>query len=212
VRKNSTEFIFKYFIDQFYHPLVCMLNSRIEPIINEEFQRILHLSDLAKTGDWYLYQNHIEIKVYGCELPPYRLPKYLPVRIFSLEYIRQMVNSDDIHFVSVKKKPQLRIKIPIGSFICNNRAAGEEDDNLLKPMNFTRSFTWNYDPFGVISKLGVKQKRTPYAHVHKHKVEKYMNQIDWKENTLLETKEQPSHVTTSHTSTSQVQIEKRERK
>jgi hypothetical protein len=57
-----------------------------------------------------MYQDHIEIKVYGCELAPYLLPKYLPVRIFALEYIRQMINSDDIHFVSLKKKQQLRIK------------------------------------------------------------------------------------------------------
>jgi hypothetical protein len=71
-------------------------------------------------GDWYLYQDHTEIRVYGCELDPYKLPKYLPVRIFALEYIRQMINSDDIHFVSLKKKQQLRIKGQIGSFICNS--------------------------------------------------------------------------------------------
>jgi len=64
-----------------------MLNNNIEPRINEEIQRILHLSDLAKIGDWYLYQNHTEIRVHGCEFLPYRLPKYLLVRIFSLEYI-----------------------------------------------------------------------------------------------------------------------------
>jgi hypothetical protein len=40
--------------------------------------------------------------VYGCEFPPYRLPKYLPIRIFSLEYIKKMVNSDDIHFFQSK--------------------------------------------------------------------------------------------------------------
>jgi hypothetical protein len=45
-----------------------------------------------------------------CELPPYKLPKYLHVRIFALEYIRQMTNSDDIHFVAFKKKQQFRIK------------------------------------------------------------------------------------------------------
>jgi hypothetical protein len=36
------------------------------------------------------------------------------------------MNSDDIHFVSLKKKQQLRIKGQIGSFICNSRGAGEE--------------------------------------------------------------------------------------
>jgi hypothetical protein len=102
--QNSVEFSFKHFIKKFYHPVVSMLSGRPEPRINEDIQRILHLSDLAKTGDWYLYQNHIEIRVYGCELAPYKLTKYLPMRIFSLDYIRKMINSDGIHFVSLKKK------------------------------------------------------------------------------------------------------------
>ena len=48
-----------------------------------------------------------------------------------------MVNFDDIHFVSVKKKQQLKIKTQIGPFICNNKSVGEEADNLLKQMKFT---------------------------------------------------------------------------
>ena len=88
LRHNSTEFIFKEFIDQFYHLVVSMLSGRPKPRINDEVQRILHLSDHTNTGDWYLYQDHTEIRVYGCDLAPYKLPKYLPVRIFSLEYIR----------------------------------------------------------------------------------------------------------------------------
>jgi hypothetical protein len=81
-----------------------MLRVRPEPRINDKVQRILHLLNHTKTGDWYLYQDHTEIRVYGCELAPYKLPKYLLVRMFSLEYIRQMINSDHIHFVSLKKK------------------------------------------------------------------------------------------------------------
>jgi hypothetical protein len=81
-----------------------MLSGKPELRINEDIQRILHLSDLIKTGDWYLYQDHTKISVCGCELAPYKLPKYLPMRIFSLEKIRQMINSDDIHFLSLKKK------------------------------------------------------------------------------------------------------------
>jgi hypothetical protein len=38
-----------------------------------------------------------------------------------------------------------------------------------------------------------------------------MNKIDWQENTLLETKEQPSPVTASHTNTPQKKTKKRER-
>jgi hypothetical protein len=176
VRKNSIEHNFKDFIDQFFHPVVFMLNNNKEPRSNEEIQRALHLSDQANTWDWYLYQNHTEIRVYGCELPRYRLPKFLPVRIFALEYIRKMMNSDDIHFVATNKMQQLRIKTQIGTFIYNNKSTGEELDNLLKQMRFTMTSTWAYDPFGVISELRVKQRSTPYVHTQKPKVEKYMNQ------------------------------------
>jgi hypothetical protein len=65
-----------------------MLSNNTKPRVNEEIQRIIHLSDLDTTRDWYLYQNHKEIRVYGSDIPPYRLPKYLHVRIFALEYIR----------------------------------------------------------------------------------------------------------------------------
>ena len=79
LRRSSTEFTFKQFIELFYHPVVGMLSGRPESRINEEIQRVLHLSDLEKTGDWFLYQNHTEIRVYGCELAPYKLPKYVSI-------------------------------------------------------------------------------------------------------------------------------------
>jgi hypothetical protein len=104
LKHNSVEYDFTTFIAQFYHPVVSMLGGRPEPQINEEVQRVLHLSEDVKTGDWYLYQNHSKIRVYGCELAPYKLPRYVLVRIFALEYIRQIMNSNDIHFVSLKKK------------------------------------------------------------------------------------------------------------
>jgi hypothetical protein len=36
LRHNSTEFSFKQFIEQFYHPVVSMLSGRPKPKINEE--------------------------------------------------------------------------------------------------------------------------------------------------------------------------------
>ena len=59
-----------------------ILSSTIETRISEDIKKIMHLSDQTKTGDGYLYQNYMEIRVYGCELAPYKLPKFLPMRIF----------------------------------------------------------------------------------------------------------------------------------
>jgi hypothetical protein len=113
--------------------------------------------------------------VYGCDFSPYKLPKYLPMRIFALDYIRKMINSDEIHFVAAKKKSQIRIKTQTGPFICNRKVAGEEVDTLLRQMKFTQSFTWSYDPFGIISELRSKQNTTPYVHTQRPKIERYMN-------------------------------------
>ena len=74
IRRNSTEFKFSDLIDGFIHPIAQILNRQSNPRISPETKRILHLSDQAKIGDWYLCQNYTEIRVYGCELAPYKFP------------------------------------------------------------------------------------------------------------------------------------------
>jgi hypothetical protein len=81
-----------------------------------------------------------------------------------------MINSDDIHFVSLKKKQQLRIKGKIGSFIRNSRGTGEEEDIFLKEMKFQVSFIWNYDPCEIIYEMRVKHKIVPYVHTPKPEI------------------------------------------
>ena len=98
-----------------------------------------------------------------------------------------MINSDDIHFVSLKKKQQLIIKRQIGSFICNNRGAREEANNLLKEMKFFMSFTWHYNPCRIISEMRIKNKNISYVHESRPEVEKFANQTGWEPNTLVET-------------------------
>jgi hypothetical protein len=119
-----------------------------------------------------------------------------------------MINSYDIHFVAFKMKQQLMINGQIGSFICNNRAAGEEANKLLQDMKFRKSFPWHYDPCGIIAETRLKNKISPYAHVPKPEIEKFMNQTEWEENTLTDTKQQPSPVSISQEITPQVPIEK----
>ncbi len=67
------------FIDLFLHPVTTMLLGSLPLRINAYIKRVLQLSKQYKVGDWYLYQNHTEIKIYECELPPYKLPRYLPM-------------------------------------------------------------------------------------------------------------------------------------
>ena len=94
------------------------------------------------------------------------------------------MNSDDIHFVSLKKKQQLRIKGQIGPFICNSRGAGDEADRLLREMKLMSSFPWHYDPHGIISDMRIKNKNAPYVHEPRPEIEKFANQVEWEPDTL----------------------------
>jgi len=169
------------------------------PRISDEIVKVLQLVDQVTTRDWYLYQNYIEIRVYVCELPPYKLPKYLLIRMFALEYIRQRLSEDEVHFVAAKKKSQFKLKAQVGPFIYNARAVGEEADRLLKEMKFGLSFTCSYDPMGMISKLKLENKFIAYHHTSRPEIEQYKNQLEWKENTLQEAKKQA--VSTSNVQT-----------
>ena len=76
------------FIDLFIHPASTLLIGAPPPRLFGDIKNILQLSKQYKIGDWYLYQNHMKIRIYGCELCPFKLPKYVPMRLFALEYFR----------------------------------------------------------------------------------------------------------------------------
>lgn len=77
------------------------------------------------------------------------------MRIFSEEYIRQMIKMDELHFILGKRKSQFKIKSQVGSFIRSTSSTGLEAYAILKHMSFQPSFTWSYDPFNIISNLRV---------------------------------------------------------
>ena len=82
---------------------------------------ILHLSEQNKVGDWYLYGKHTDLRIFGSNMLPYKLPKHVCMRIFALEYLRQILNADSINFMEAKKKTQFKLKNQVGPFIINHR-------------------------------------------------------------------------------------------
>ena len=173
----------------------------MQPRITDEIKKFLQLLEKSRIGDWYLYQNHTEIKVYGTTLIPYKFPKYLPMRLSALEYIRQILNSYSVNLLAAKKKTQFKLKNQVGPFICNKREAGAEAEKQLLDYKFSKNFLWLYDPYGIISKMRVKCKLTPYIHEKKFEIEKFSNQFEWLENTLVEADKQSdtSHILQTRT-------------
>lgn len=108
------------------------------------------------------------------------------MRIFSLEYFRQIINSDEVNFLAARKKTLFKIKNQLGPFICNKREVGPKADKILQQMKFRNGFMWQYDPHGVINKLRIKEKLGPFIHHPRPDIEQFANQSEWLENTLID--------------------------
>lgn len=92
-----------------------------------------------------------------------------------------------LHFHNKNKKGQLKIKHQLGPLIFNKREEAEEADKILKSLLLQTSFYWApYDPNHFISLRRVKYKLASYGHVRIPHIEKYANQLEWIEGTLVE--------------------------
>jgi hypothetical protein len=175
------------FVDQFAYPVICLLKRTPPARLSRDMQKILQLSRTYKIGDWYFYQNHTVIRIYGCELCPYRLPRYVPMRLFALEYYRQLINSDLTHFHSAKKKANLKFRDHLGPFTMNKKDGWQEADQMLEQLKLKKSFWWvPYDPEGFISARRVKFRLKPYDHSPLPQVQPFANQEEWMPGTIVE--------------------------
>jgi len=85
-----------------------ILNGSLPPTFLPKAQECLQLSKDVRCGDWFIFEEYTEIRLYGASVKPYKLPKFAPMWLFSLEFIRQSLNVDQVHFVPMKKKQEGR--------------------------------------------------------------------------------------------------------
>ena len=126
-----------------------------------------------------MYEKYTELRIFGTNLLPYKLPKFFTIRVFPLEYLRHVFNVDAIHFMASKKKTQFKLKNQIGPFIVNNRDAEKEIEKRLSELKFQVSFPWNYDPQGLLNNISVKNKLPPFIHEPNPDIENFSNHTEW---------------------------------
>ena len=98
----------------------------------QEIKSYLQLGEVFKRGYWYLAEYYIVIGMYGID-PPHIYPKLLTPRNFVLvEYIKQMVEVDNLHFVKSKKKGRDKFPIVMGGYAINNNKFLEQLTKVLK--------------------------------------------------------------------------------
>lgn len=98
-----------------------ILNGTLPPTFLPKAQEFLQLSKDVRCGDWFIFEEHVEIRLYGASVKPYRLPKFVPMRLFALEFMKESLNVDQVHFVPMKKGYFFKFPKAVGPFIMNTR-------------------------------------------------------------------------------------------
>ena len=119
-----------------------------------------------------MYDDYSEIRLYGAGIEPYRLPIFVPMRLFSLEFIRQSLNVDQIHFVPMKKGHLFKLPMYVGPFIVNMRQATNEANKMLENMHFLLGEKWAYDSHKVIYNRRVENGYSAFVHESKPEIKK----------------------------------------
>ena len=77
----------------------------------------------------------IIIRLYGTYSTPHIFPNLLTPRVFVLEYISEMVEMDDIHFMRTKKKTKLNFPMSMGGYVTNDKICIKDSLETLKQIN-----------------------------------------------------------------------------
>ena len=77
----------------------------------------------------------IIIRLYGTYSTPQIFPNLLTTRVFILEYISEMVDMDDIHFMRTMKKTKLNFPMSMGGYVTNDKRCIKDSLEALKQIN-----------------------------------------------------------------------------
>ena len=61
-----------------------------------------------------------------------------------------------------------------------------EAEKILQRLRLKQTFLWRYDPFDFICNRRKNKKFSPCIHHRIPKIEQYVNQLEWVENTLVD--------------------------
>lgn len=103
IRRRPTIGGYSQFIPTFMAIAYRIIHGASAPRIFPQQKELLQLSKDVVVEDWYLYEDYMELWDYRCELHPYCLPVFVPMRIFALEFIWHLLNVELLHFIPAKK-------------------------------------------------------------------------------------------------------------
>ena len=85
-KRNATIYLFD-FANWIMTVVYKIIFGSTIPRINEELKFLLQ-NPVEFVGDWFSYKEFRVMRIYGFEGEPYKLPRFLTIRILLLEYLR----------------------------------------------------------------------------------------------------------------------------
>ena len=80
--------------------------------------------------------------MYGSKFKPFKFPSFLTMRVFPLEFIRQSLNVDDIHFIPRRKMTNFKPKREVPPFIVVNRSTLQVVESMLWGLGLEQGESW----------------------------------------------------------------------
>lgn len=107
------------YVKKYMSAMYTLIHDTPLPRVILEMRHILQLNKDARTGDWYMAEDHTIITVYGFEKEPFKLPSFLTPRILVLEYVRHRMMVD--HFLFAQHRKTITFPLPhdVGPFLFN---------------------------------------------------------------------------------------------
>lgn len=116
VLEESTSISFLEFTNKIMAKVYYLFFKEELPRVSEEMRNKLQLST-NPIGDWFLFRDHMIIRVYGFIGTPYILPTFMTSSLFSLEYIRQRLFTKKEQSLKAKKGCNIKFHYAIGPFV-----------------------------------------------------------------------------------------------
>jgi hypothetical protein len=98
-----------------------------------------------------LYAEYTEIGLYGFTGNIFFLPTFLIDMIFSLEFARQRIHTENEHFLNIKKGCNISSHYTIGPFVIEISQIVQILIDILDAMKLQRTKKINYDPKGIMA-------------------------------------------------------------
>ena len=135
--------VFSYFdftnkvISQIYD----IIHEERLPRVTEEMRSGLQLKKGKATGDWFLYHHATVIRIYCFQGFPYVLLACLTPRVFYLEFARQRIAAEELHFGRTHKTSNLKFPFTLGPFTFKSKSCITTVESYMCQFQFLLAYS-----------------------------------------------------------------------